>query len=104
MLRNSNLSGSGYGMRTGDLIKYADFFQGNLWSNPKRRRDFYESFAISNGFDPLVPDHWAVISTVDIDNAVSSDQPNDPNQLIKFCREHEAYCIITHGSSSFTVS
>lgn len=28
----------------------------------KRRREFFNEFAFSHGFDPLVPDHWYTIA------------------------------------------
>ena len=33
-------------------------FAGNYWEHPKNLRNFFERFATSNSFDPLVSDNW----------------------------------------------
>lgn len=35
----------------------------NYWEDEKRRREFFDSFATENGFDPLVPENWYSVST-----------------------------------------
>lgn len=33
-------------------------FAGGYWSEMKNRKLFFDTFALENQFDPLVPDNW----------------------------------------------
>ena len=37
---------------------FSFFLLGGHWNEIQNRREFFDNFALSHGFDPLVPQHW----------------------------------------------
>jgi hypothetical protein len=68
----------------------------DYWTSSDKPRKFFESFAITRGFDPLYAANWYSISTEDISKIVSAvNEKNLQNSLMNFpSNREEARCYI----------